>query len=144
VQLCERSPIIAALLASGLARALSDPAIAETASRMQLMTKDAHLVLAELAVMSAVDRPEVVYLDPMFPHREKSALVKLDMRVFRQVVGEDNDADDLLALARQVATKRVVVKRPRLAPDLAGLAPHERLLGQSSRFDLYTPALQSI
>jgi len=144
VQLCERSPIIAALLASGLARAQAAPEVADIAHRMQLMSNDAHLVLAELLAKPALQRPEVVYLDPMFPHREKSALVKLDMRVFRQVVGEDNDADALLALARQVATKRVVVKRPRLAPDLAGVAPHERLLGQSSRFDLYTPALQSV
>lgn len=143
VQLCERSPIIAALLASGLAKARTVVEVADTANRMQLMTADAHMVLAGLSDMPAAQRPEVVYLDPMFPHREKSALVKLDMRVFRQVVGEDNDADTLLALARQVATKRVVVKRPRLAPDLAGLAPHERLLGQSSRFDLYTPALKA-
>ena len=139
VQLCERSPIIAALLASGLARARTVIAVAETANRMQLMTADAHRVLADLRDKPDAQRPEVVYLDPMFPHREKSALVKLDMRVFRQVVGEDHDADTLLALARQVATKRVVVKRPRHAPDLAGVAPHERLLGQSSRFDLYTP-----
>lgn len=143
VQLCERSPIIAALLASGLARARTVVEVADTANRMQLMTTDAHTVLADLIDMPAAQRPEVVYLDPMFPHREKSALVKLDMRVFRQVVGEDNDADALLALARQVATKRIVVKRPRLAPDLAGLVPHERLLGQSSRFDLYTPALKA-
>lgn len=140
VQLCERSSIIAALLASGLARAKTVMEVAETAHRMQLMTADAHTVLADLRDQPEAQRPEVVYLDPMFPHREKSALVKLDMRVFRQVVGEDHDADTLLALARQVATKRVVVKRPRHAPDLAGVAPHERLLGQSSRFDLYTPA----
>ncbi|MDP1540391.1 MAG: class I SAM-dependent methyltransferase [Moraxellaceae bacterium] len=144
VQLCERSPIIAALLASGLARARVVIDVADTANRMELMAADAHAVLAELSATPAAKRPEVVYLDPMFPHREKSALVKLDMRVFRQVVGEDNDADGLLALARQVATKRVVVKRPRLAPDLAGVEPHERLLGQSSRFDLYTPAQQSV
>ena len=43
--------------------------------------------------------PDVVYLDPMFPHREKSALVKKEMRVFQELVGADNDADDLLDFA---------------------------------------------
>src|SRR5690606_42059266 len=37
---------------------------------------------------------DVVYLDPMFPHRDKSALVKKEMQVFRQVVGDDDDARD--------------------------------------------------
>ncbi len=141
LQLCERSPVVAALLTSGLERARVEPDVAAVAERMQLMTTDAHDLLRELANLPASLRPEVVYLDPMFPHRAKSALVKLDMRVFRQVVGEDNDADALLSLARQVATRRVVVKRPRHAPDLAGCAPHERLLGQSSRFDLYAPVI---
>ncbi len=50
-------------------------------------------------------RPQVVYLDPMFPHKQKSALVKKEMRVFQSLVGPDLDADGLLAPARQLATK---------------------------------------
>lgn len=53
----------------------------------------------------------MVYLDPMFPHRQKSALVKKEMRVFQTLVGADDDADALLAPARRLAKKRVVVKR---------------------------------
>ena len=100
---------------------------------------DTLAALTALAALPPEQRPEVVYLDPMFPHRDKSALVKKDMRVFRSVVGEDLDADALLAPARAVATKRVVVKRPRLAPDLAGVEPQQRMTGQSNRFDLYAP-----
>ncbi len=139
VQLCERSPIIAALLQDGLARAGREPALAAIAARMQLQHSNTLDALTALAALPAEQRPEVIYLDPMFPHRDKSALVKKDMRVFRSVVGEDLDADALLAPARAVATKRVVVKRPRLAPDLGGVAPHQRMTGQSNRFDLYAP-----
>lgn len=136
---CERSPIIQALLRDGLMRAMQDPVAAATAARVHLHEGSSLLLLREMAALSPEQRPETVYLDPMFPHREKSAKVKLDMRIFREVVGEDQDADALLAAARAVATRRVVVKRPKHAPDLAGAAPHQRMLGQSSRFDLYTP-----
>lgn len=139
VQLCERSPVIAALLQDGLERAGREPELAATVARMQLQHSDTLAALTALAALPSEQRPEVVYLDPMFPHRDKSALVKKDMRVFRSVVGEDLDADALLAPARAVATKRVVVKRPRLAPDLAGVEPQQRMTGQSNRFDLYAP-----
>ncbi|WP_186370392.1 class I SAM-dependent methyltransferase, partial [Yersinia bercovieri] len=65
---------------------------------------------SSLTALAAIEpRPEVVYLDPMYPHRQKSALVKKEMRVFQSLVGADEDADGLLAPARALATKRVVV-----------------------------------
>lgn len=139
VQCCERSPVVQALLRDGLARALATPETRDTASSIQLHAGKAQTVLQQLRELPPHERPETVYLDPMFPHRDKSALVKLDMRLFRQVVGQDDDADELLPLARHVATRRIVVKRPRHAPDLAGVAPHQRMEGQSNRFDLYAP-----
>lgn len=137
VSLCERSPVIAALLEDGLARAALNHELAPIVARMQLLPGDALATLLAMQPLSPEERPEVVYLDPMFPHREKSALVKKDMRVFRTVVGEDLDADALLEPALAVARKRVVVKRPRHAPLLAGRKPSMELEGQSSRFDIY-------
>jgi len=69
------------------------------------------LNLAEL-VASAHFPPQVIHLDPMFPHREKSALVKKEMRLFRELAGDDNDAPRLLEAALDVATHRVVVSDP--------------------------------
>lgn len=137
VALCERSPLIAALLEDGLARAAQSAELTPIVTRMHLQQGDALSVLTGLAGAAPEQRPEVVYLDPMFPHREKSALVKKDMRVFRTVVGEDLDADALLEPALAVARKRVVVKRPARAPYLAGRKPSLELSGQSSRFDIY-------
>lgn len=131
----ERSPVIAALVADGLARAAREPALAPLLAHLHFLPGDSRAHLEALARDGA--RPDVVYLDPMFPHRDKSALVKKEMRVFRTVVGEDPDADALLAPALAAARRRVVVKRPRHAPWLAGRKPALSQEGKSARFDIY-------
>ena len=73
----------------------------------------------------------------MFPPRSKSALVKKEMRVFHALVGSDDDADELLPAALRVARKRVVVKRPRIAPALEGARPSHVLAGKRNRYDIY-------
>ena len=75
----------------------------------------------------------------MFPHRPKSALVKKEMRIFQQLVGSDIDAASLLEPARQLAKKRVVVKRPDYAPFLAEQKPIANIKTKNHRFDIYTP-----
>ncbi|NYS59934.1 class I SAM-dependent methyltransferase [Vreelandella salicampi] len=136
VLLIERVAAIAALLEDGLKRASEHDETAEIAARMTLRHGDAAQSLAEL-VAGAQFAPQVIHLDPMFPHREKSALVKKDMRLFRALAGDDNDAPRLLEAALDVATHRVVVKRPRKAPPIAGPAPQHTLEGKTSRYDVY-------
>ncbi len=135
VRMLERNPVVAALLDDGLRRGYQDPEIGSwLRERMQLLHASSIAALATLT-----PRPEVVYLDPMYPHRQKSALVKKEMRVFQSLVGADEDADALLAPARALATKRVVVKRPDYAPPLAGVETQAAIVTKSHRFDLYTP-----
>jgi 16S rRNA (guanine1516-N2)-methyltransferase len=136
VKMVERSPVVHALLSDGLARALLDEETAPIAERMSLVHGDAIDHLASL--IGQEDNPQVVYLDPMFPHSEKSALVKKEMRAFRGIVGDDNDASRLLENALQVASGRVVVKRPRKAPTIDDRVPNHQLEGKSSRYDIYT------
>lgn len=137
VRMIERSPLIAALLRDGLQRAAADTATRVAAERLHLQVADAAIVMAALAEDA---RPDVVYLDPMYPHRGKHALVKKEMRRLRAVVGEDADAPRLLAAALRAARRRVVVKRPRLAPALPGAVPSHSLTGSTTRFDIYLPA----
>ncbi|MCC5825604.1 class I SAM-dependent methyltransferase [Alkalimonas sp.] len=133
--LVERNPLVAALLADGLRRASEHPDLSDwLPERMQL-----HFAPAQQA-LSQLDTVEVVYLDPMFPERQKSALVKKEMRAFHQVVGEDPDADALLPAALALASKRVVVKRPAYAPPLAGTKPSHEVKGKNNRFDVYVKA----
>ncbi len=133
VSMAERQPMVRALLADGLTRGMLDIDVGAIVAAMSL--KKGHA----LAVMEGwLDTaPQVIYLDPMFPHSGKSAQVKKEMALFRQLVGADEDADALLAPALALATHRVVVKRPRLAPDLAQHKPTYRLEGKTNRFDIY-------
>ena len=135
VTLLERSTVVAALLEDGLMRAMRDAELGPwIGQRMHLVHADALVWMAELA---EADFPEVVYLDPMFPHRSKSALVKKEMRLFQQLVGADTDADALLAAAQRIARKRVVVKRPDYAPPLANYPPSMTIEGKKHRYDVY-------
>ena len=131
--LIERQPIIAALLEDGLARALQDAEVALIARQMRLLCGNA----IELMSQWQGEPPQVIYLDPMFPHRDKSALVKKEMRLFRPLVGDDMDAPALLEAALALASHRVVVKRPRKAPIIEGGKPSYALEGKSSRYDIY-------
>lgn len=135
VTLVERQPVIAALLADGLERlawdARIDPLLKE---RLLLLTGDSRTIMGALP---AAARPEVVYLDPMYPHRDKSALVKKEMVVLRLLAGPDEDSAELLTVARGCATRRVVVKRPAAAPPLAELPPDLIQESGNHRFDIY-------
>lgn len=133
VTLIERQPLVAALLEDGLARAARDLEVAPIIARMRLVPGNA---IAAMMGWSETP-PQVIYLDPMFPHRDKSALVKKEMRLFRPLVGDDDDAPELLAAALGLASHRVVVKRPRKAPAIAGSKPGYSLDGKSSRYDIY-------
>jgi len=134
VTLLERSPVVHAILADGLARAAMSGQCADIIGRMHLEAGDS-LDWFGACEPGSVD---IVYLEPMFPHREKSALVKKEMQVFRQVVGDDDDSDTLLEAALAIARYRVVVKRPRKADPLSGPPVTTRIEGKSSRYDVYS------
>jgi 16S rRNA (guanine1516-N2)-methyltransferase len=134
VTLIERSGVVGALLDDALTRARAHPDVGEIAARMHLGLGDAREVLEGLKGTEA--RPDVVYLDPMYPHRRRRALPKKEMRVFRRLVGDDADAEALLQAALGCARSRVVVKRPRGAPAL-GARPSGHLESKNTRFDLY-------
>ena len=133
VVLLERSPSLAALLRDGLARAADDPELGAIISRMQLISGDSCRLLSQLDVP-----PETVYLDPMYPgHGSKSALNRQSLRLIRLLVGDDPDSDALLTAALATASERVVVKRPKGAPLVAGRKPSHEITMKNSRYDVY-------
>ena len=142
VTLLEREPVVYALLEDALARASQfaadneDLTLRTVLDRMHLVNADALNYMCE---RPAKERSDVVYLDPMFPLRTKSAQVKKEMQVFHKLFGIDEDADKLLESALKAARHRVVVKRPRIAPALSGSAPSHTLEGKRNRFDVYVP-----
>lgn len=140
VTLFERNPVIHALLADGLARAALNVDCAPIVERMTLHEGSSIDWLATAGADQEAETKgaDVIYLDPMFPHRDKSALVKKEMQLFQKVVGDDDDSEALLASALASARYRVVVKRPRKAPAIAGPEPTTRVEGKSSRYDVYS------
>ena len=140
VTLIERSAVLAALLQDALQRAAADQALdSAIAARMQLLADNA---INWLQHCPQDARPEVVYLDPMYPHRSKSALVKKEMRILRALVGDDDDAGALLQAALGCARKRVVVKRPKGAAPVTPaeqpkLRPAAAVASKNTRYDIY-------
>lgn len=105
----------------------------EVAARLHLHHRDARDMLG-------IRRWDVVFLDPMYAPSGKQALPRAAAQALRALVGEDDDADTLLAPSRVAARRRVVVKRAPRAPRLAGARPMQSLRGNSVRFDLYPPS----
>lgn len=131
VTMIERSPIVAALLEDGIRRLKLDyPDLADLLSLQ-------HGNSADVMQYFEGESVNAIYLDPMFPHKKKSALVKKEMRLFQQLLGHDPDADALLSPARKLATHRVVVKRPNSAEVLAGENPTMAIESKKHRFDVY-------
>ncbi len=127
VTLVERHPLVALLLEDALARA---------ARELDWVRERVRLIPAD-ALDCELQPADVVYLDPMFPPRSKQALVKKEMQLFHRLVGRDEDAEALFERGRQLALHRLVVKRPRKAPPLAGMRPAGRIEGKTTRYDLY-------
>lgn len=132
----ERSTILGAMIRDGMSRAAAkgSAAVSTVLDRLTLVVDDARVVLGS---PSRAALPDVVYIDPMYPPRKKTALPKKEMLMCRRLVGDDGDSAELLAVARLAATRRVVVKRPRYAPPLAP-NPTIRFKGKQVRYDVYS------
>lgn len=137
VLMCERDPVVVELLRHGLDRAQGreDARLAEVVGRLSLVPLDARACDGER--LQGVD---VIYLDPMFPGRAKSAAVKKEMALLQRLLAEVStaqDADALLHWALQQDVARVVVKRPVRAASLASREPSHRIQGKAVRYDVY-------
>lgn len=127
----ERSPVVVALAQDGLHRLSLHRGIT-LSGRLRLVNGDSRVLLPALA-----PSPDAIYLDPMFPpKRRKSVAVRKEMRLLRELVGDDTDALELLDVSRGIACDRVVVKRPDDAPPLAP-GPSMSLSGKLVRYDVY-------
>ena len=166
VTLFEQDPVIAALLQDTMRRALEEAALHEIVMRMQLVEGDSigHLRrLGEAATGSdvqvgdvghdcptltasaatktgsdeALKRPDVIYLDPMFPERQKSGLVKKKFQLIHYLEAPAENEEALMQAALAARPFKIIVKRPAKGPYLAGLKPSYSLDGKAIRYDCY-------
>lgn len=131
--LIERHPVLAAMLSVAISRAKKSGS--QITDRMTFIFDDSEHYLSMLS-----EKPDVIYIDPMFPERTKSSLVKKDMQTLQQLVGAHDDSG-LLTQALQKAQRRVVVKRPAKGEYLDGRVPTFQLMSKTHRFDIYCPEL---
>ena len=129
----ERSPLMVELLADGFKRLEHVDWVQNLSVTIpELIPGNAIEVLSNLEIPV-----ECIYIDPMFPpKRKKSALAKKSMTVLRELLGDDEDKEQLFEMAFQIATKRVVVKSPDYAEPLAG-KPSVSFSGKLLRYDVY-------
>lgn len=155
VYMFEQDPIIAALLEDALDRAQSNPALANIVERMHLFTGDSISALERLGTSLSRDeqipqtsdsqpylavKPDVIYLDPMFPERTKSAAVKKKFQLLHYLEHPCENEEELLSAAMNIRPRKIVVKRMAKGPFLAGKKPSYSIKGKSIRYDCYVYA----
>ena len=91
----------------------------------------------------SVTPPDVVYLDPMFPGRSKSAAVKKKFQLLHRLEAPCENETALLEAARAVHPRKIVIKRPVKGSYLAGIKPDYTLQGKAVRYDCIVMARES-
>lgn len=134
VLLFEQDPVIAALLADSMDRAAGIPQLTDAVSRMRLAGGDS------IAALPHLERtPDVVYLDPMFPERRKSAAVKKKFQLIHRLERPCENQEELVAAALAARPRKIVIKRPVKGPYLAGIKPSYSIAGKAVRYDCLVP-----
>jgi 16S rRNA (guanine1516-N2)-methyltransferase len=135
VTLVEQSPVLYTLVDDGIRRGLANPASTDALKNfMDLVNADSILYMQH---MDKETRPDVIYIDPMYPERKKSALVKKDMQILQRLLGEDENAEALFKTALECACKRVVIKRPIHAEAVGDIKPSTSINSKKTRYDVY-------
>jgi len=133
LQCIERSPVMAVLLEDAFLRLAQRDWVQKRQLALPVLKQgNAIKLLSQLETA-----PDCIYLDPMFPpKRKKSALAKKSMQVLQQLLGHDEDKEQLFMIAMTAAAKRVVVKRPDYAEPLGG-KPNQSFKSKLLRYDIY-------
>lgn len=132
VQMYEFDEVIASLLEDGLERAAQIPELSEAVGRMKLINADSTVAMKELDF-----KPDIVLLDPMFPARQKSALIKKKFQLIQRLESPCSTENELLEAAIAADPKRIVIKRPLKGPYLGDKKPSYSLEGKAIRYDCF-------
>jgi len=137
VTLIEQSPVLSTMLEFAVQKALAHDDYQSTAKSLKVINASTPQYLSTSTNPAA----DIVFLDPMYPARRKQALVKKEMQMLHELVGPDNNNQQLLFSALNHAQYRVIVKRPKTAEPLAGTEDWQGQLtsvsSPNTRFDIY-------
>lgn len=130
VYLYENNPIISLLLKDTIERAKQVPELGEIVCRMEVIEEDSIKSMKELGF-----KPDVILLDPMFPERKKSALVKKKFQLLHFLESPCTDEEEMLEAAILAKPHKIIIKRPLKGEWLAGKKPDYCLKGKAIRYD---------
>lgn len=130
VTMFELNPVIAALLKDSIRRAKDIPELSDIVDRMHVIEGNS------IEKMRALDfEPDMILLDPMFPARQKSALVKKKFQLLHHLEMPCAEEGELLQSAIDAKPRKIVIKRPVKGPYLAGMKPSHSYSGKAIRYD---------
>ena len=132
VTLYEQNPVIAALLKDAIRRARKNMELKEIANRMKVVEGNSVECMSKL-----LDPVDVIYLDPMFPARQKSSLINKKLQLIQKLEPPCSEETDLFDAAIKVNPDKIIVKRPLKSECLAGREPSYTLKGKAIRYDCY-------
>ncbi len=134
VLMIERDPVVFALLQDGLDRATANEEFGHILQdNIQLQWGNSITILSHLS-----PPPDTILVDPMYPLQKKGPRNKKEMRMIRNIVGDDHDNYELFSTALKIAGKRVVVKRPKGGQVISNFhKPSHQVFMKSGRFDVY-------
>lgn len=139
VRLYEYNPVTAILLEDALHRAAQIPELKDIVSRMELVKEDSVEAMPNLPFT-----PDVILLDPMFPARQKSGLIRKKLQLIQKLEKPCADEEALVKAALAAHPKKIVIKRPAKGPYLAGIRPGYSIEGKVIRYDCIVPPPQSL
>ena len=134
VRLYEQNPVIAILLKDALRRAKKNTVLKDIVSRMQLVEGDSIEYLNK-----RLDPVDVIYLDPMFPGRQKSGLINKKLQLIQKLEPPCSEETALFDAAMAAQPSKIIVKRPLKSPYLDERVPSYSLKGKAIRYDCYSP-----
>ena len=133
VTLFEQDPVVAVLLKDALRRGRKHPVLKDIVARMELIEANSIDYMKKL-----VESVDVIYLDPMFPERQKSSLINKKLQLIQKLEPPCSDEEELFAAAEAAPHGKIIVKRPLKSPNLAGRVPNHTINGKAIRYDCYT------
>ena len=133
VTLCEQNPVIVLLLKDAIRRAKKHPVLKPIVEKMQAVEGNSIDILK-----SNLDPVDLIYLDPMFPGKQKNSLTNKKLQLIQKMEAPCSLEEELFEAALLAAPEKIVVKRPLKAPFLANKKPNYSLEGKSIRYDCYT------
>ena len=128
----EQDEVIASLLEDAIKRGKEIVEIKDVMDRMTLIKGDSIEGVKSLDII-----PDIVYLDPMFPQRQKSGLIKKKFQIIHELEKPCSNGSDLLNAAISTKAKKIIVKRPQKGENLVDIKPNYTISGKAIRYDVY-------